>query len=309
MGIIEHNFAEWDEYQQFNHQSYRATLRHCGRGGVELSVRLVKPMFEPKIPGPSRDDMTEAERQERDRLNRLRSVARARRQLRLLVKSMGADRLLTLTWRENMTDIDRAQKAWQKFVRLVRVRYPDNKFLCVREYQERGAIHLHVALSGHFDVHWLRYCWYVALGHKAKFVYPNGKKTVQAFIKPEGEKVWRPAYSSEVLGSINIRGMQTRWGEGDRDYWKADKIAFYLTKYLDKSFDEIEDGRRRYWPSQNCEKPTIKKFWLGATNVVEAIKEAHALVSETYGMTRSKLWLSFDNCNIWIAGVGNEPPF
>lgn len=299
-----------DEYElekARENRDYRATLRHCGRGGVELSVHCVKPTFESKEPGPARE-MTEAEREERDRLNLLRSVRRARQSLRLLVKTMGADRLLTLTWRENMQDVEQAQKAWQAFVRHVRLRYPNNKFLCVRELQERGAIHLHVALAGHMDIHWLRASWYKALGHKVKFDYDalTGKKRVVAFVKDGKE--WRESHSDETLGSINIRARNKRWGD-ETEVWNSTKIAGYLTKYLDKTFENSEDGKRRFWPSKNCERPVIKKFWLGATNVIEAIKEAHDIVHDKYAYQHLKLWLSVDYMNIWLCGVGAEPPF
>ncbi|HCA27958.1 MAG TPA: hypothetical protein DEP05_10055 [Betaproteobacteria bacterium] len=87
----------------------------------------------------------------------------------------------------------------------------DAKFVAVRELQERGAIHLHVAVSGRYDIHWLRRAWWLALGHRVQIYYDDsGKKHLRALIKDGGE--WVPARSDQVMGNIHVKAPSRRWG-------------------------------------------------------------------------------------------------
>ncbi|HCA27959.1 MAG TPA: hypothetical protein DEP05_10060 [Betaproteobacteria bacterium] len=82
-----------------------------------------------------------------------------------------------------------------------------------------------------------------------------------------------------------------------------------MTKYLEKTFDEAASNARRYWPSKNCERPVERRFWLGAVDLLDAIREAHDLVKMDCASATLSMWLSMDASNIWISGTGFEPPF
>lgn len=60
------------------------------------------------------------------------------------------DHLLTLTYRENMKDCRLAWKHFSKFARLIRKRsnHAQWPYIAVQELQERGAVHIHVAVAG-----------------------------------------------------------------------------------------------------------------------------------------------------------------
>lgn len=294
-----------------NH-TYRATLRNFG-GSLELFVRCVPAdemarhlhtqvpvwLLEPK-------PLDEAEAVRRKEENKHRSVKRAKQSVRWLLKAMQADHLLTLTYRDNVEEIERVGKDWQKFVRLVRVKYPEWRFVCCREKQERGAWHLHIGIRGRGDVHWLRRCWWMALGHRVEIDYsPEGKKQLRALVKDGRE--WRYASKEEVRGNIDLRGPSKRWG-GDGRRWDTERLAAYMTKYMAKSLDEIESGRR-YWPSKNIERPQPKKFWLVAASFDEAVREAHNMLRERFCCRRLHIWSSDDMTRLWFSGSDIECPF
>lgn len=291
--------------------SYRAVLKHCGKGGVELCVHVPhgREFSSDKIP-PSllpRRELTEDEQIERNEANAKRAARRARQALRLLLKTMDAKYLWTFTFRENVTDVDQAQKFYKRFHELFRKRYPDSKFATVPEQQERGAWHLHSAVADRLDIYWVLRCWYIALGHKVKIEYDGkGKKKVVPYVKDKGQ--WRPAETHEVLGGVNVRAQSKRWASNSGT-WDTDRLASYMAKYMDKTFSEVMGGRRRYWPSKDCERPKVEKFWLLATNIDDALREAHSLVKYTYGMANLTIHLSQDCMSLWIAGSGIEPPF
>jgi len=93
-----------------------------------------------------------------------RTRLRALRKLRERVLSLGADRLLTLTYRENMQDYALSKEHVRKFVARVRKSIPGWKFVAVPEQQERGAYHWHFAISGFMDVKIVRSAWIKIVG-------------------------------------------------------------------------------------------------------------------------------------------------
>lgn len=87
------------------------------------------------------------------------SVRVSKAALRRLVYSLAPDRMLTLTYRENMTDYDQAKKDFTKFRQSFSMRFPGSCFVAVPEKQQRGAWHFHVALRGYFSISTLRKWW------------------------------------------------------------------------------------------------------------------------------------------------------
>jgi len=94
-------------------------------------------------------------------------------------------------------DRDRAAADWKEFVRLFRVRYPEWKYLAVLEKQERGALHLHVAVQGKQDIRWLLRCWLLAIGQA-----------------PEEVSAWLVGgvkLGEKSLGAVNVEPPKKRW--------------------------------------------------------------------------------------------------
>lgn len=242
------------------------------------------------IPSRVRLSLSDEERASRDADNLARAVRRARQKVRHLVKSLEGDHMLTFSYRENMTDIERLKADWKRFLRLMRGRYPEFQFVCVREKQERGAYHLHVAVHGKQDIRWILRCWLLAIGQEWEEVQ-------QWFI-------YGSALGEKSLGAVNVRAPQKKWGAKVRA-WKPERLAGYMTKYLGKEFAEAEHHSLRYWHSKGIEKPVVIKWWLGASHFSDAIRETHDFAFYK-GATNMSLWQPDNWENLYLCGDGLE---
>lgn len=74
-------------------------------------------------------------------------ISRAKKTLRRLALYNQMDRLLTITTRENITDFEKLDKLFKKFVFRLRQIYPDFKYIGTRERQNRGAVHYHLLIN------------------------------------------------------------------------------------------------------------------------------------------------------------------
>lgn len=152
-----------------------------------------------------------------------KSQSRARKTIRHKLMMMQADRMLTLTYRENMKDLK--ARGWsdiKKFSRLMKELFPEWKYLCVPEFQKRGALHFHMAIKGYYPVDVVR-------------------------------KVWRSVVGS---GNIDITNPM-RIGKAS---WNPKRIAVYLYKYISKA-DSVEFNKRRYSSTQ-IPPPPVMTGWL-----------------------------------------------
>lgn len=290
---------ENNQPKQWFDKDYQTTVRQFKNGQSEVVTHVIRPMariavserwlrFNPiamKLPVPEIDEslLSTVEQAEIDaeclrkiEENRARSVRRARQKLRWLVKSCAADHMMTLSYRENMQDLSRLKRDWQAFVRLIHARYPSWQFVAVRETQDRGALHLHVAVVGRQNIKYLRRCWYIALG-----------------ASPEATGIDTP-------GAVNMRGPSKRWG-GIGYEWKADKLAGYMGKYLHKCFDQTEHHSKRYWQSKDIQLPEEQKIWLGAASFVDAIQQTHD-IARACGIENLTMWASEGYSSIWMTG-------
>lgn len=155
-------------------------------------------------------------RDEKNAENRARAARKARQTVMHRVKVIKADRLLTLTYRENMTDRRRLQRDWQAFVRRIR-RVQGFEYVATQERQKRGAWHIHVAIKGRQNYRLLRSIWRSVVG--------------------------------ENNGNIDVRNPF-------RERALRHKLAAYMSKYVGKGFDEQETkGARRVWCSEGIQTP------------------------------------------------------
>ncbi|MFA6178363.1 MAG: hypothetical protein WC696_02000 [Candidatus Methylopumilus sp.] len=229
---------------------YQVIIREFQSGLVEIVQRLTKPMDELRtsrsfgvrgLPVPKTEQEIEASKEE----NLRRAERRARQQVSFRIRSIGADHLLTLVYRENMQDSDRLNADFTRFVRLVRERYPDWQYVAVKEYQERGALHMHVACVGKQDLPHIRSCWYLAIGGSAD---------------DRGE---------ETKGQVDLQYRKKRFS-GLSPIYRAQELANYLTKYISKTFEQDHElGERRYKCSRGIPKPKVTRFYYGAFSPVE----------------------------------------
>lgn len=155
-----------------------------------------------------------------------KSITRARTMVRRKLLSMGADRLLTLTFRENVTDDQLAWDRFKYFNKLMRWRYGDRwTYVAVPEYQKRGAVHFHLAISGFYHANTVRRLWSRAVG--------------------------------KLGGNIDITSPR----KAQKNSWNPKRIANYLSKYITKS-ESTDFNRRRYSSGGKIEVPQPLTGWL-----------------------------------------------
>lgn len=133
------------------------------------------------------------------------------------------NKFLTLTFKDNVTDLDYANSEFKKFIKRVnyqvlKTKKSKLKYVAVIEFQERGAIHYHMICDlPYIDVNELQQIW--GLG----------------FIKLN-----------------KIKGNKEKFGSSE-----CDNVGAYVCKYMTKeNTDDRLRGRKMYLMSRNLDKPT-----------------------------------------------------
>jgi len=287
---------------------YYLDVKEFKTGGVEVLLKAIRPMHEGAVrsvadpdsyanackalgesssvySGPKfvhdEEEISDFKRTE----NHLRAVRRATQKIRWYTCNFAADRLLTLTYRDNVIDREDVKADFKRFLRLVKSGwggqegFKDWRYVAVVEQQERGAYHIHCAVKGWQKISFLRAAWYKALG---------GKST------DEG---------AETRGNINVTSpKKARWGTEFRE-WKTGKLVAYLVKYLAKTFDESAVEKKRFWHSRDLQLPVSSRFMLSATDLVSAIKESLGVLYFQFGqeIDFSRSWLSSSKDCLWLS--------
>nr|CRY95217.1 hypothetical protein [uncultured prokaryote] len=158
------------------------------------------------------------ERELRDRANRERATRRARTCVRRLAKSKGLTVLLTLTYRENMTDRERMQRDFDVFMKRLRRVSPGVQYICVFERQRRGAWHAHIAVQRVLP-------WYL---HKGLMVRSYDLL----------RSLWRAVVGADN-GNVDV-------SRNKRVNRSSAKLASYLSKYIGKTFDQADKHVNSY---------------------------------------------------------------
>ena len=157
------------------------------------------------------------DRTEERRKQTMREARNKTRRLALMNFGQG-DTFITLTYAENMQDIEKADKDFKKFIQRFKYRYPDLKYIAVREFQKRGAIHFHMICN-----------WNDGL---------NDEEQIKEKERWFGEKLWSHGFVDiKVLDGI-------------------DNIGAYLIKYMTKNISiEAFKGKKAYLCSKGLDKP------------------------------------------------------
>jgi len=167
-------------------------LRNFGNGLVEIGWAFVGLNQSFKAARGSSDQRAQ---------NEDLAVRRAKSRLRHLVLSANLTHLLTLTYRDNVTDFNRAADDLRRFVRKVKVHLPGWLYVAVAEQQERGAWHWHLAVRGWQDIVLMRMVWREIVG--------EGNIDVSA---PKGNRKDQRLYLVQYLGKYLVKEFAT----GDR---------------------------------------------------------------------------------------------
>lgn len=109
--------------------------------------------FESKANGKKKSD----NKKRSDNLNQ------TKKKLRRLINAnvTGNDLFLTLTYKDNMCDVSQGKKDFKVFIKAMKRKGYDLKYVYVVEFQKRGAVHFHVILfgCGYIDSKFLSDVW------------------------------------------------------------------------------------------------------------------------------------------------------
>ena len=193
------------------------TIHDFGKPWVEMSWGKVEA-----CPGKKGEKGRSRNREH----NEARARSRAKGEIRRKCLTIGADHLVTLTYRANVENRERVLHDLERLRRALSRAGCSMAYVVVLERQQRGALHPHIAVRGFQDVRLLRRCWYKIVG--------------------QGQ------------GQVNVRG--------PRPGSSPVKLARYLSKYLSKDLDRLprEFEEHRYFCSLGIAVPT-ERFQLVLT--------------------------------------------
>jgi len=197
----------------------RVVIRDYGDGVLEGVI--VPQESPPKAPKKSSRESKTRFDMSPEQLERC--AIRAKKMVREKCLMLGADRMFTLTYRENMQDRDLAYKHLEKFARFCNKQFGDFPYVAVMEYQKRGACHFHIATNRFFNVAIMRCLW-----HRA----------------------------SKDTGAVNVTSPRT----GGK--WNRVKISRYLAKYMLKDQEAGGINTKRFSSSRGIPKPVVSTYYI-----------------------------------------------
>lgn len=152
-----------------------------------------------------------------------RNITRSKLQCQRIAKANMEywETFITLTFEDNVCDIEFANKRLRYFIDKVRRIKKDFRYLCIPEFQKRGAIHYHLLTNICIDDSKLMYC------------------------QEDNPKFKHIKYWLDGFNSVEII-------KGD-----AKKVVGYISKYMTKEIDNRLFGYRRFFYSQNCFVPKV----------------------------------------------------
>lgn len=181
---------------------------------------------------------------------------------------------ITLTFAENITDVNYANKLFDAFMKRLRRRYGDEfKYAVVLEFQQRGAVHYHMLAD---------------LGLKWE-----NEEECRLLENEFREQIWKH-------GWVDIKSVN-----------HVDNIGAYMAKYMAKRMDDERlQGKKAYRTSHNLSRPVILKGEEAEKILemyeIEQKKEVYATTYESeyigtiqyreYNMKRN--WDNWNNDNI-----------
>lgn len=258
------HFEDDDGRNQWK-DAYVARRRVFDDGQCQVTVAKERHFVGPAIKRKPQAKRGESENRE---ANDDDAGRRAKKNVRDCCKTIGADRMLTLTYRENMLDRVRALKDWDAFRRRLS-KHKDFHYVAVIEEQQRGALHFHVAVHGKQSYVLLRSIWQRVVGKSA---------------------------DGQQMGQVNVREPH-RFGFG----WNgAHKLASYIAKYCSKEMNSRALDQKRYFRSRGIVVPEVDSCRLRCTTMLGAVQAAFTIAME-FGIEGCQTWCNNGLGVIFIA--------
>lgn len=227
--------------------------------------------------------------------NRERAMRRARQRLRFMIKAIAADRMLTLTHRENLEDFAESRRIVARFLAMCRREWSAWRFVGVPEQQQRGAWHWHFALPGWVNVDKLRAFWWRAHGCRVSFSEGGSPVLEKARHFSEDGKPLTP-------GNIDLKAPKR---SRSRRTWDPDRLSGYLAKYLSKDLSESEalKGIASYIASRGITWHA-RRLWVFSDTFAGIVEEVFSILTRL-GADRPFIWQSKDQRVIWASALSD----
>ncbi len=190
--------------------------------------------------------------EERAAENKARSVQRSKTTVRRKVKQLygqndGKLYMLTLTYADNMQDIDQAQKDFRAFKRRLKKRGIDFQYIAVLERQKRGAWHFHILTNVYLEhAKWEKY-W----GHG--FVWIDKPRSIRQSVRYMVKYLQKTfedmehKYRNRYLCSQGLGGFETVYISNE----KAEGTWFFVLKeggnYKRTAYMEMSEEGIIWW--------------------------------------------------------------
>lgn len=164
----------------------------------------------------------------------LKNINRSKFEMQRIVKANEDifKTFITLTFKENLTDIGSANKKFANWRTLIKRNFPEFSYVCVPEFQKRGAVHYHLLTN-------------LDINENSNIIIPQ---------KDFNEKQLKKMNSKQRSKCYDVK----YWNKGFSSVFsvKDINIVGYLSKYMTKDIDNRLWGKRRYLYSQNLKTPT-----------------------------------------------------
>lgn len=267
---VETKPGHWTDDGNGWNDAYVARRRVFPDGQCEVTVSKERHFVGAALPHKARAKRGESENRD---ANDDDAGRRAKKNVRLCCKQIGADRMVTLTYRENMVDRKLALKHWDAFRRRLR-KVKDFHYVAVIEEQERGALHFHVAVRGRQHYALLRSIWQSVIG-----LGMNGQQ----------------------MGQVNVRDPH-RFGFGQNG---AHKLASYIAKYCSKQMNARSLDEKRYFRSRGIVLPEVDSVRLHCTSMLGAVQSAFSIMA-AYGYAGLQSWCNSGLGVVWLSSAPRQ---
>lgn len=262
------------------HFHYVAKVQYLDHGQYEIMIRPVDLKALANVMDSDRSGKREKPEVQSE-ANVIKSKQRAKSKVRQLAKSMGVDRMLTLTRKELDPDsfctVADWKADWDRFCRAVKRLGVDFRYIAVLERHKKGNLHLHAGFVGHIKVDYLRKIWYSIVGGRF-----NGEVDI--------------SYKHHLSPSKRASG-----------------AARYISKYITKGEPVTDFNQKRYWSTRH-KLPPVARYILNSDDLGQAFAELCEFLDFNPVVIVPDMFVfpSGSSSGCWFATDGdcfNLPPF
>lgn len=189
----------------------------------DKQVKINKNLEEKNIKKIDTDFLYKNDKEKNKNQIELKNIIRSKLECQRLAKCNSNEwkTFITLTFEENIIDLKKANKKLRYFIDKIQRIYKSFKYICVPEFQKRGAAHYH--LFTNIDI------------NNDKLIYSQENNHYFKHIK-----YWNEGFTKVDNLNNDIK-----------------KIIGYISKYMTKDIDDRLFNHHRYFYSRNLIKPKI----------------------------------------------------